>query len=152
MKSRPVLWILLFATALLTIGAICNSQPRTVRPVALKLAPKSALPEFAQNAPEPVQEAYRYAIANPEPLQAIPCYCCCRAMNHEHNLACYIKNVGPDGTIEFDNHAYGCQICVDITQDVMRLSRQGEDLKAIRTYVDAEYKKFGPPTNTAPIR
>lgn len=33
----------------------------------------------------------------------------------------------------------------------MRLLREGKDLKEIRAYIDAEYSKYGPPTNTQPV-
>lgn len=152
MKQRRKLILILIPVALLALGLACNSTPARTARVEPSLAPESALPDFVLDGPERVQEAYRFAIANPDMLSAMPCYCGCRSMNHEHNLACYIKDVGPDGALEFDNHAYGCRICVDITQDVMRLMRQGEDVKKIRAYVEAEYSQFGPPTNTAPIR
>lgn len=117
----------------------------------LVLAPKSALPEFAQKSEPRVQEAYRFAVANPEILEVIPCYCGCGSMGHRHTLDCYIKESQPGGTIEFDNHAAGCMICVDITQDTMRLLRQGEELKAIRTYIDTTYSHFAAPTDTKPV-
>ena len=31
----------------------------------------------------------------------------------------------------------------------MRLRREGKDVKAIRAYVDAEYRRYGQPTGTA---
>jgi hypothetical protein len=34
----------------------------------------------------------------------------------------------------------------------MRLMRDGQDLKEIRAYIDAEYSKYGPPTKTGPIQ
>jgi hypothetical protein len=34
----------------------------------------------------------------------------------------------------------------------MRLMQEGKDLKSIRTYIDAEYSQYGPPTDTQPIR
>jgi hypothetical protein len=34
----------------------------------------------------------------------------------------------------------------------MRLMRDGKDLKEIRAYVDAEYSKYGPPTDTKPVQ
>ena len=52
---------------------------------------------------------------------------------------------------EFDNHAAGCMICVDITQDTMRLLRQGKELKAIRAYIDTTYSQYAAPTKTEPI-
>ena len=34
----------------------------------------------------------------------------------------------------------------------MRLMREGKDLADIRAYIDAEYSKYGPPTDTEPIQ
>ena len=73
----------------------------------LALAPESALPDFVSDAPPQVKEAYRFAIANPDVLTKFPCYCGCGAMGHKSNLQCYIKETRPDGSIEFDNHAFG---------------------------------------------
>jgi hypothetical protein len=75
--------------------------------VELAMAPESALPEFVRGAPPQVREAYRFAIANRELLVAIPCYCGCGAMGHRSNLDCYIKSVRADGSIEFEDHAFG---------------------------------------------
>jgi cytochrome c-type biogenesis protein CcmH/NrfF len=52
--------------------------------------------------------------------------------------------VDTNGTITFDNHALGCSICVDITQDVMRLQREGKSDQEIRAYIDGTYSKYGP--------
>ena len=71
------------------------------------LAPESALPDFVHDAPPQVKEAYRFAIANPDVLSAFPCYCGCGSMGHTNNLDCYIKEMRPDGSIEFENHAFG---------------------------------------------
>lgn len=73
----------------------------------LTLAPESALPGFVKDAPPQVKETYRFAIVNPEVLSAFPCYCGCGAVGHKNNLQCYIKEVRPDGSIEFENHAFG---------------------------------------------
>ena len=73
----------------------------------IKLAPQSALPGFAKDAPPQVQEAYQFAVANPEILQQMPCYCGCGAMGHQNNYQCYVKEVRADGALEFENHAFG---------------------------------------------
>ena len=99
-------------------------------------------------APDDVKEAYVFAAKHPEVLQYIPCYCGCGAMGHESNLNCYISDASRPESIAFDNHAAGCGICVDITQDVMRLLGEGKSSPEIRTYVDATYSSFGPGTNT----
>jgi len=40
---------------------------------------------------------------------------------------------------------------VDIARDAMRLLGQGKSLAEIRNYVDRQYSKFGPPTDTEPV-
>ena len=87
------------------IGA-CGSSANTSQ-VELTLAPESALPDFVRAAPSQVKEAYRFAIANPHVLSKFPCYCGCGAMGHQNNLQCYIKEVRADGSIEFEQHAFG---------------------------------------------
>lgn len=119
--------------------------------VELSMASLAAMPGFVQEAAPSVQEAYRFAVANPEVMHKFPCYCGCGAMGHQDNLGCYVKEFRPDGSIEFDPHATGCSICVDITQDVMRLMRQGQALKTIRAYIDQQYSPYGPSTHTPPV-
>src|SRR5690606_3950086 len=109
---------------------------------AVSLAPASALPEFASQTPPRVRDAYRYAITHQDELSDYPCYCGCGAMDHTSNLSCYIQSTGEDGTIVFDNHAVGCGICVDITQDVMRQSAEGKSAQEIRAYVDRTYSAY----------
>ncbi|HEY3341233.1 MAG TPA: PCYCGC motif-containing (lipo)protein, partial [Anaerolineae bacterium] len=74
----------------------------------------------------------------------IPCYCGCGKMGHKSNYACYVKGADTAGKPVFDSHALGCSICVDITQDAMRLTREGKSPQDIRAYVDAAYSKYGP--------
>ncbi len=132
---------LLLAMILMTLLAACQSQAYT-------LAPESELPAFLSEAPARFKQAYQFAMANPHDLETIPCYCGCNAMGHTSNLSCYIKDIDTNGTIVFDDHARGCGICVDITQDVMMLKGQGKLPSAIRTYIDDKYSKFGPGTDT----
>ena len=100
---------------------------------------------MVQQAPPTVQEAYRFAVANPEVTSQIPCYCGCGAMGHTSNYTCFVAD-DRDGQITFDNHALGCSICVDIAQDTMRLLDEGKSVQEIFTYVDNTYARFGPPT------
>jgi len=74
---------------------------------AYTLAPESALPEYFRKAPPDVREAYRFAIANRGILQQIPCYCGCGSDGHKNNADCYIKDVKPDGTVNFDQMSFG---------------------------------------------
>jgi len=102
------------------------------------------MPVEVQAAPVSVQQAYQFAAANPDLMKQIPCYCGCGAMGHTSNYACYVQDVDASGIIVFDTHALGCSICVDITQDAMRLLKSGKSPRDIKAYVDATYGQYGP--------
>jgi hypothetical protein len=110
----------------------------------LHMMPLDQLPMEVQTAPVVVQQAYQFASVNPDIMEEIPCYCGCGNVGHTSNYACYVSHVDGNGTITFDNHALGCTICVDITQDVMRLLRDGKSPQEARTYIDATYSRYGP--------
>jgi hypothetical protein len=101
-KRSAVIFVLSLLIFSATISACGGSDDEE-----LTLAPESALPEFVQDAPPQVREAYRFAIANPDVLKDFPCYCGCGSMGHESNLGCYVKETRPDGTLVFENHALG---------------------------------------------
>jgi hypothetical protein len=106
------------------------------------------LTDAIQAAPETVQQAYLFAVEHPDILAHQPCYCGCGAMGHASNLDCFVREVKPDGTIDYDSHALNCGICVDIAQDVMRLTDEGMSQSDIRAYIDNKYSPFGPSTDT----
>jgi hypothetical protein len=91
-----------------------------------------------------VREAYAFAVAHPEVLTQLPCYCGCGAIGHTSNYACYVSEAAPDGSVSYDLHAVGCSICVDITRDAMRLLEDGRSLPEIRAEIDRTYAPFGP--------
>lgn len=105
------------------------------------MAPLNMLPMQMQNAPTRVREAYQFAIANPDALKNVPCYCGCGNIGHASNYACYYN----EATQSFDDHALGCSVCVDIAQDVMKLTRDGKSPPDIRAAIVATYSQFGPP-------
>ncbi len=132
------LLIIVLSPSLLAVG--CAASPTH----DLKLAAMNMLPTQMQQAPTRVREAYQFAVANPDALKNVPCYCGCGAMGHTSNLSCYIKDrTGSD--ITFDQHALGCSLCVDISQDVMQMTRQGRTPPEIRAAIVSTYSKFGPP-------
>jgi Protein of unknown function with PCYCGC motif len=136
----PLLILLVILSGLLTAcGAKESGNDRD-----LVMAPMEQMPEDVKNAPVLVQQAYQFNVANPEVMKQIPCYCGCGAMGHTSNYACYVSGVDADGKVKFDTHALGCSICVDITQDAMRLLKQGKTAPEIKAYVDQTYSKYGP--------
>jgi hypothetical protein len=136
-----VIFLLSLAGSLL---AGCNGAASASTDHELKMAPMSMMPADVQNAATVTQQAYQFAVANPDVMKSIPCYCGCGAMGHTSNYSCYVTSVDAKGSVTFDNHALGCSICVDITQDAMRLSKQGQSPQDIKAYVDKTYSRYGP--------
>ncbi len=108
------------------------------------MASLATMPTKVQSAPITVQQAYQFAVANPEILKQIPCYCGCGGMDHTSNYSCYVTQENADGSPRFDDHALGCSICVDITQDTIRLLNQDKSVPEILAFVDQTYASFGP--------
>ncbi len=116
----------------------------------LKMASLNMLPPEMQTAPTRVREAYQFAVANPDAVRNVPCYCGCGVMGHTSNYSCYMKESKADGAAVFDPHALGCSLCVDISQDVMRMMRDGRAPPDIRAAIISTYAKFGPPNQPVP--
>ncbi len=136
--------LLLFSFVAIILLASLPACTATQESVHVNMAPMDKMPAEVQSAPVSVQQAYQFALANPDIMQQIPCFCGCGRLGHESNYSCYVQNIDTQGNINFDDHALGCSICVDITQDTMRLMKQGKNPQEIRAYVDATYSKYGP--------
>jgi hypothetical protein len=139
--SRKLMLLLATGLILLTVLPACSAQQEAVH---LSMLPLDKLPAEVQSAPVSVQEAYQFTSINPDVMENIPCYCGCGDIGHTSNYDCYVSDMDSNGNPVFDNHALGCSICVDITQDVMRMLREGKSPQEARTYVDATYSKYGP--------
>jgi hypothetical protein len=134
---------LMIGLVALTGLSACSTQSNS-GDVHLNMASMDHMPAEVQSAPVTVQEAYQFNVANPDVMKDIPCYCGCGNIGHTSNYACYVSDVDGRGNISFDNHALGCSICVDITQDVMRMLKDGKGPQEARAYIDATYAKYGP--------
>lgn len=139
-KKLPFVLVLVLLPSLFIAG--CGGSDSGSE--TLNMSSLADLPEEVRNAPVTVQQAYQFAIANPEVVSQIPCYCGCGAMGHTSNYACYVAGESEDGGVKIDNHALGCSICVDITQDTMRLMKEGKSVPEIRAYIDQTYAQYGP--------
>jgi hypothetical protein len=116
-----------------------------------QMVPMSQMPAEVQAAPTTVREAYQFAVSYPETLKNVPCFCGCGAVGHASNFSCYVKEQKPSGEVVFDQHALGCSICVDITQDVMKMSQAGKPPQEIRSAIDKTFSQYGP-SNMAPAQ
>ena len=136
LKFAKILGLTILLASLLPACSSGKSHPLTMMPL-------NQMPDNIQSAPVSVQQAYQYASANPNVMKQIPCYCGCVSVGHISNYSCYVQGENSDGILTFDTHALGCSICVDITQDVMRLQREGKSIQEIKSYVDTTYSKYG---------
>ncbi len=123
-------------------GAVGNSA--SADPFkGMKMAPLSEMPDDVRKASVSVQQGYQFAVANPDVVKQVPCYCGCGSMGHTSNYSCYVKD-DSGGKITFDTHALGCSICVDITHDTARLLSQGKTVQQIKAEIDKTYSQYGP--------
>jgi Protein of unknown function with PCYCGC motif len=143
-----LLWVALLPFVSLLTGCSGSTSSNSDQN---KMAPMSDMPAEIQKAPVSVSEAYRFAVANPDALKNVPCYCGCGSARHTSNYSCYVKEVKPSGDVVVDQHALGCSICVDIAQDVMKMTRDSKSPKEIRTAIDQTYSQYGP-SNMAPAQ
>lgn len=138
--SKYRFWFVILVLILLAAPlSACSTQPQS----SLRMMSTADMPSEVQAAPAVVQQSYQFAAANPEVMKGIPCYCGCGNLGHTSNYSCYVSGVDAQGKISFDNHALGCSLCVDITQDTMRLLKEGKSVPEIKAYVDATYSKYG---------
>jgi len=140
-KIYFLILLAVFSTGLLAGCAGSSGEPRNSD---IAMASLEGMPAEVRDAPPVVLESYQFAAANPEILSQLPCFCGCGDMGHSSNYACYVKDVAADGKITYDPHALGCSICVDITQDAMRMLKEGKPLPEIRVFVDETYAQYGP--------
>lgn len=145
-EISPVrLWSIFTIALLLAIStASCGGDSGQDNKEKIKLAPLAEMPTEVQSAPVSVQQAYQFAVANPDVVSEMPCYCGCGSMGHTSNYSCYVAGEDADGSPIYDGHALGCSICVDITQDTMRLLDQDKSVPEIRAYIDKTYSQYGP--------
>lgn len=141
-KTRKFLFLLVILALTATAVSACSTSNSD--DAHLAMMPLDQMPMDVQSAPVAVQEAYQFNTANPDIMQDIPCYCGCGDIGHTSSYDCYVSNIDDKNNITFDNHALGCSICVDITQDVMRMLRDGKSPQDARVYIDATYSKYGP--------
>lgn len=140
-KARRLIFLLTVTALISTAISACSTSNSSE--VHLVMMPMDQMPAEVRSAPVAVQTAYQFNAANPDIMKDIPCYCGCGDIGHTSNYDCYVSNVDDKGIVTFDNHALGCSICVDITQDVMRMLRDGKSPEDARIYIDTTYSKYG---------
>lgn len=139
-------------TALLVSACGGQGKPTQASKAGLKpyttasVANSTAFPSYVT---ADLRDAYDFALARPDVLRFMPCYCGCGLQDgHDSNLDCFIAGVTPGGAVQFDNHGSGCLICVEVARDSKRLVAEGKSLREIRAYMDKTHGTKGPATNS----
>jgi hypothetical protein len=107
-----------------------------------------ARPDYVRTADARTEEAYAFAIARPDVVDWMPCYCGCVAMDHRSNGDCYLKPRAEGMPVVFDEHASYCGVCVDITLTAKTMSGEGRSLPEIRAAIDAQFGDIAQGTDT----
>lgn len=96
-----------------------------------------------EGTPSETAHAYRFVEAHPDAMRQVPCYCGCGSLGHESLLECFVTRSGG-----YEPHASNCAICGREAADVEAMLGRGESAALIRSTIDADYAKYGRPTDT----
>jgi Protein of unknown function with PCYCGC motif len=102
-RRRLLISLPLFAV----VVSACSSQSTpTDQTLVANLALNQWPEQFMRAAPD-IQADYRFAVANPDVLRYIPCYCGCVNQGHTSNHDCYVQETRSDGTVVLDPMSFG---------------------------------------------
>lgn len=107
-----------------------------------------ARPGYVRALPGDWQAAYAYALARPDVLQWLPCYCGCGGMGHRSNLDCFFQRREEEGTYTYEEHGSFCNVCVETANLAARLISAGTPIGEIRAIVDRDFGGLAPGTDT----
>lgn len=143
-RRRAALALLLVALVTVAAGCASGQSPKNSAAQNVTTFPEGfpEAPDWYAGVVKPMKEAYLLAAHHQEALQHIPCYCGCGKFHHD-NFACYFQRDGSGRVTAFDQHASGCQICVDVTRDVVAGLEAGKSVTQIRQEVDKKYQARG---------
>jgi hypothetical protein len=157
MRSR-----LLTAVAALLIATACSKNaapPNTSAPGTSALTPGALAPGAASDSPlfiaadlpllppgaqsgarslTVIKAAYEFAARHPEVISYVPCFCGCERGGHTSNESCFVAG-RRNGTVAWDNHGIGCEICVDVATETMQMHNAGATVAQIRQVIEKKY-------------
>jgi hypothetical protein len=107
-----------------------------------------ARPDYVRALPPEWQGAYAFALARPDVLQWLPCYCGCTAMDHRSNLDCFFQRREVAGSYQYEEHASYCDICVKTANMAQQMLQDGKTIIQVRAAVDVTFGGTAPGTNT----
>lgn len=97
----------LLASAVSLLVSACARPTLTDLPGLYARPERNEWPAEWHDLPADTQMMYRYAVANRQVLQYMPCFCGCGAAGHTSNYDCYVDAVLPDGRVRLDTMSFG---------------------------------------------
>lgn len=123
---------------------------RSAGPVLAALPPLPN-PGFAPARPmETTRMAYEFAARHPEVIKYVPCYCGCERSGHGSNESCFVQSRDARGGVKWDDHGWGCTICIDVAAEAARMFAAGGDATAIRAAIDRKWSGRFPSSTPTP--
>jgi hypothetical protein len=102
-------------------------------------------PAYVSHSGHETESAYAFAVARPDIVEWMPCYCGCASLDHRSNLECFLERRQAGAPIVFEEHASYCEICVKTALMAKQMLGQGATLVQMRAAVDATYGGLGVP-------
>lgn len=128
-------------------GTTAAAASRTPAQAPRYTTPPLQNPGFATGRPlDQIRTLYEFAAQYPEVLGYVPCYCGCESNGHTDNDTCFVKRRDAKGNVlEWEPHGFGCNVCIDVGLEAMRMYRSGADVASIRTAIE---RKWTPTSHT----
>jgi hypothetical protein len=111
----------------------------------------AARPGYVKDLPAEGQAAYAYALARPDVLQWLPCYCGCTGIPHRSNLDCYFVRREVKGTFAYEEHASFCDICIRTANMASEMLAKGSTMTQVRAAVDSTFGGGAVPGTDTPV-
>lgn len=107
LTRRHVLQGALAAGGLTLVGCSSGVGQSSVDDALLAWPAEDRWPELFHKASARTQETYRFAVANQDLLQWMPCFCGCGESGHTSNASCYVQEVRDDGSVLLESMSFG---------------------------------------------
>ena len=97
----------LAVSGLALVGCSSGVGQSSVDDALLAWPAENRWPEQFSKASARIQETYRFAVANQDLLQWMPCFCGCGEWGHTSNADCYVQEARGDGSVLLDSMSFG---------------------------------------------
>src|SRR5690606_19091093 len=97
-----------------------------------KTASVQTLPTFLHGKDVRLQQIHSLAAQHADLLEWIPCYCGCGdSAGHRNSLHCFVREIGDDGSVVWDDHGARCNVCLEIAVQSAIQQSEGKSVKEI---------------------